>query len=93
VTLGANAIILPGVSVGDGAIVGAGAVVTHDVPPYAIVGGVPAKILRYRYTREQILKLLKIAWWNWPEERIVKNMDYFYGKVQTFIDIFYEESE
>ena len=92
VTIGANVIILPGVKIGDGAIVGAGAVVTRDVPPYAIAAGVPAKILKYRYSQEQIKKLLKIAWWNWSEEKIVENMDYFYGKVQTFIDRFQDSS-
>jgi virginiamycin A acetyltransferase len=91
VWIGANAIILPGVTIGDGAIVAAGAVVSRDVPPYAIVGGVPAKILRYRYTEEQIKKLLKIAWWNWSPEKIAINVDYFYGKVEAFIEKFYEE--
>jgi len=93
VTLGANVIILPGVIVGDGAIIGAGAIVTKDVPPYAIVAGVPAKVLRYRHSQEQIKKLLQIAWWNWDEQKIVNNMDYFYGKVDTFIEKFYEETE
>lgn len=91
VLIGANAIILPGVTVGDGAIIGAGSVVTHNVPAYAVVAGVPAKILRYRYTKEQISKLLKIAWWNWDEQKIFDNMDYFYGKVDVFIEKFYEE--
>lgn len=93
VWLGANAIILPGVTIGDGAIIGAGAVVTKDVPPYAIVAGVPAKVLRYRYTKEQIRKLLKIAWWNWDEKKIFDNMDYFYGKVDIFIKKFYKEKD
>lgn len=93
VTIGANAIILPGVTVGDGAIIGAGAVVARDVPPYAVVAGIPARILRYRYKPEQIEKLLRIAWWNWSDKKIVENMDYFYGKVDNFIDKFYKESE
>jgi len=91
VTIGANAIILPGVKISDGVIIGAGAVVTHDVPPYAIVAGIPARILRYRYKPEQIKKLLKIAWWNWSDEKIVQNMDYFYGKIDDFINKFYKD--
>jgi acetyltransferase-like isoleucine patch superfamily enzyme len=89
---GINAIIMPGVTVGDGAIIGAGSLVTHDVPPYAVVAGVPAKLLNFRYTNDQIQKLLKIAWWNWSEKNIVANMDYFYGKVDEFIDRFYEKN-
>jgi acetyltransferase-like isoleucine patch superfamily enzyme len=92
VTIGANAIILPGVTIGDGAIIGAGAIVTHDVSPYTIAAGVPAKTLRYRYNQEQIRKLLKIRWWNWSEEKITENMNYFYGGVEAFIDKFYDES-
>lgn len=56
--------ILDGVTIGDGAIVGAGAVVVKDIPPYAVAGGVPAKIIRYRFSEEEIQKLLKIKWWN-----------------------------
>jgi virginiamycin A acetyltransferase len=89
VMIGANVILLPGVKVGDGAIVGAGAIVTDDVPPYAIVAGSPAKVLRYRYKPEQIEKLLKIKWWNWDEKKIAENMDFFYGKVDDFIEKFY----
>ncbi len=70
VWLGYQSTILSGVNIGDGAIVAAGAVVTSDVPPYAIVAGVPAKILRYRFAAEQIEQLLKIAWWNWKDEVI-----------------------
>jgi acetyltransferase-like isoleucine patch superfamily enzyme len=93
VTIGANAIILPGVTVGDGAIIGAGAVVAHDVPPFAVVAGVPAKVLKYRFSPEQIKKLLHIAWWNWDEKKIFDNMDYFYENVNAFIEKFYEETE
>jgi len=93
VFIGANAIVLPGVTVGDGAIIGAGTIVTTDVPPYAIVAGVPAKVLRYRYSAEKIKKLLKIAWWNWDENKIFDNMDYFYGKVDDFVKKFYKENE
>ena len=92
VWIGANAIILPGVKIGDGAIIGAGAIVRHDVPPYAVAVGVPARVTKHRHTKEQIEKLLKIAWWNWSEEKIVANMDHFYGKVDDFIEKFYKET-
>lgn len=92
VWIGINAIILPGVTVHDGAIIGAGSVVTHDVPPYAIVAGVPARVLRYRYSPDQISKLMKIAWWNWSEKKIAENMDYFYGKIELFIQKFSNSS-
>ena len=88
VWIGAGAIILSGIGIGDGAIIGAGAVVTRDVPPYAVVAGVPARIVKFRYTKDQIEKLLRIAWWNWSEEKIVENMDYFHGDVGAFIEEF-----
>ena len=65
--------IISGVTIHDGAVVLAGAVVTKDVPPYAIVGGVPAKVLRYRYDEETIQKLLKSQWWNQDIKWFEKN--------------------
>ena len=64
VWIGDKATILPGVSIGDGAVIAANAVVTKDVPPYAIVGGVPAKVIGYRYDEDTIDFLLKVKWWN-----------------------------
>ena len=89
VWIGSRSIILSGISVGDGAIIGAGAVVTHDVPPYAIVAGVPARIVKYRFSQEQIKKLFDIAWWNWSIDKITNNIEFFYGDVNDFINKFY----
>ena len=75
VLIGANAIILAGVKIGDGAVVGAGSVVTKDVPPYAIVAGNPAKVIKYRFSQEVIEELLKIKWWDMDIELLIKNID------------------
>lgn len=88
VQIGTGAIILSNVKISNGAVVGAGSVVTKDVPPYAIVAGTPAKVLRYRFTPEQINKLLKIKWWDWEIQKIRENIDLFYGDIEFFLNKF-----
>ena len=75
VWIGYEAVIMPGVKIGDGAIIAAKSVVTKDVPPYTIVGGNPASLLRKRFSEETIQVLLKIAWWNWDIEKITRNLE------------------
>lgn len=70
VWIGANVVIMDGLTIGDGAVIGANAVVTKDVPPYAIVGGVPAKLIRYRFDEGTIAKLLDLQWWQLQDEEI-----------------------
>lgn len=70
VWVGARVTLMYEVTIGNGAIVGANALVTKDVPPYAVVGGVPARIIKYRFDPDTIAKLLQIAWWHWPDEKI-----------------------
>jgi len=85
VWIGANATILSGVTIGDGAVVAAGSVVTEPVPPFAIVGGVPASIIKYRFQAETIERLLRVCWWNWSPEQIEQNMNLFYLPVDEFL--------
>ena len=74
VWIGYEAVILSGVTIGDGAVIGCRAVVTKNVPPYTIVGGVPAKPIRKRFDEETIKELQKIKWWDWPEEKITEKI-------------------
>lgn len=74
VWIGYEAVIMPGVTIGDGAIIGTRAVVTKDVAPYTIVGGVPAKPIRKRFPEETIQSLLEMRWWEWSKERIRENI-------------------
>lgn len=86
--IGANVIIPGGIQIGTGAIVAAGSVVVKDVPPYAIVGGNPAKIIRYRFSEVQIKTLLESEWWNWPVDKIRQQLENLADieKFQTRLD-------
>lgn len=77
VWIGERAMIMGGKTIGDGAVIGAGALVTRDVPPYAIVGGVPARIIRYRFSPDIIDALEKVQWWSLPEQDLKKNIHLF----------------
>lgn len=74
VWLGTQAVVMPGVRIGCGAIVSAHAVVTRDVPPYAVVAGNPARVVRHRFDPDTTRRLLAVAWWDWPVERISRNL-------------------
>ncbi len=87
VWVGRNVIIMDGVSIGDGAIVATGAVVTKDVPPFSIVGGVPAKVIKYKFSNDMIEKLLQIQWWNLPDDEITKNINIFHMQNPTIADL------
>lgn len=87
VWIGAKSTIMSGVKIQNGSIVGANSVVTKDVPPYSIVVGNPAKIVKYRFTERQIESLLKIRWWEWTEDRIkTEAVSMWSNKIDEFID-------
>lgn len=86
VWIGMNSTILTGVTIGHGAIVGAGAVVTRDVPPYSVVGGVPAKQIRWRFDSGTIEKLLALQWWCWPDAKIRARLPAFLDVTRLFAD-------
>ncbi|MCZ4058018.1 CatB-related O-acetyltransferase [Pantoea sp. LMR881] len=88
VWIGYRAVIMSGVKIGSGAIIAANSVVNKDVPPYAIVGGTPAKIIRYRHADEQIKALLKITWWDWSDEVIDSRLPILLSDINVFISIF-----
>ncbi len=85
--LGHGVIVMNGVHIGHGAVVGSGAVVTRDIPPYAVAVGVPAKIVKYRFTPEQIKALLELNWWDWSHERIKERFDSFCGSIDDFLTL------
>lgn len=84
VWIGRGVKIMGGISIGDGAVIGAGSIVTKDVPSYAIFAGVPAKIIRFRFSESIITKLNEIKWWDLPDKKIIKNIHLFQ---QDLIDI------
>ena len=87
VWIGHGAIILAGRTVGTGAVVGAGAIVTKDVPPFAIVVGNPARLVRYRFTPDQVARLEALAWWDWPHDRLKTAMpDFRRLSIDAFCD-------
>ena len=84
VWIGEAVFINDGVKIGTGAVIGAHSVVTKDIPPYAIVAGAPARVLRYRFDEETVKKLLECRWWDWPDEKLSKDADRF-GAVEQFL--------
>lgn len=87
VWIGHGVIVLPGVKVGDGAVLAAGAVITKDVQPYTIVGGIPAKFIRERFTRSIAERLASIAWWDWPFETIIERLaDFQSSDIEAFCE-------
>jgi acetyltransferase-like isoleucine patch superfamily enzyme len=95
VWLGTNSTIMSGVTVGNGAVIAACSVVTKNVPPYAIVGGNPARLIRYRFEEETIKRLLEVSWWDWPEARVrslipdllSNDIDGFLSKAQGMLHV------
>lgn len=84
--IGHGALIKPGLTIGNGAVIGQGAVVTKDVPPYAVVVGVPAKVIRYRFDQKTIDMIQEIKWWDWSHEQIKANFQDFIGDTESFIE-------
>ncbi len=84
VFIGVNVTILDGVNISDGAIIAAGAVVVCDVPPYAIFGGIPAKLIKFRFSPEIIKELLEIKWWDWSDEKLF-DVGLYFEDVSRFI--------
>lgn len=92
VWIGQSSTVLGGVTIHNGAVVGSNSVVTKDVPPYSIVGGNPAHIIKYRFDEETIKKLLTIQWWNWDNNILVQRKKWFAVSIQDFVDKFYSEA-
>ena len=88
VWIGRGATIFGGVRIGNGAVIAANAVVTKDVEPYAIVGGNPAKIIKYRFDKQTMKKLNRIKWWFWQEEKILENKEWMNGNINEFVKHF-----
>lgn len=88
VWIGANSTIMSGVTIGDGVVIANNSHVVKNIEPYSLVGGNPAKLIRYRFSEEQIKNLLEIKWWNWPDEKINKHAHLLCNeKIDEFITI------
>jgi acetyltransferase-like isoleucine patch superfamily enzyme len=91
VWIGSHVTIMSGVKIGDGAVIAANSHIVKDVPPYSIVGGNPAAVIKYRFCENQIEKLLKIQWWNWSDEKINEHLVYILNdNIDEFIDKCFE---
>lgn len=86
VWIGSGAIILDGVTIGDGVIVAAGAVVSKNIPPYHIVGGIPARHIKKRFSDEHIEGLLRLKWWDWPIEKLSHHLELFQSEDSESLD-------
>ena len=87
VWIGTNVTILSGVKVGDGAVIATNSILSKDVPPYAVVGGNPARIIRYRFSQEVIDELLEIKWWDWSDEKVIESITQLSSKnIEEFIN-------
>ena len=91
--IGENTTIMSGVTVRNGAVIARNSHVVSDVPPYAIVGGNPARLIGYRYKEEQVAMLQKTAWWDWDTDKLLENAEYFTEDVDGFCNKFFEEAE
>lgn len=93
VWIGRGCTIMSGVNIGDGAVIAANSHVVKDVPPYSIVGGNPAKVIRYRFEPEQIDKMLSIKWWNWSDDKIKQNVHLLtQGDISKFTEEHYVQN-
>lgn len=92
VWIGHNAIIMGGVKIGDGAVIGSGSIITKDVEPYTVIGGVPGKFIKRRFDEKISKALLKIKWWDWSYELIKERFDEFLGDIEGFVKK-YEENQ
>ncbi|MFN8295935.1 MAG: CatB-related O-acetyltransferase [Chitinophagales bacterium] len=88
VWIGSRVMILDGITIGDGAIIAANSVVTKDIPPYSVVGGVPAKLIKMRFDDATIEKLLQEKWWDWNIEDIKKKLPFFQKEIKSVDDLF-----